>query len=604
MGRPKLDPALRAARGAYKKNPKRAPESEKPVKRGARKRAYAGFIAKYASDVIEGRIPACKWVRLACERHLADRGRESEPGYPFAFDEKAAAAFLARLERYPHIKGQWAKRGELIVLEPWQCFVLGVPFGWLRKRDGLRRFREIYIEVPRKNTKSTMGALVGLDMLMDQGENGAEVYAGATTEKQAHEVFGPARLMLQRSPEIIEQAGAEIWAKALVLPADNSKFWPVIGSPGDGASPSCAIVDEYHEHQTSDLVDTMVSGMGARQEPVLLIITTAGTDLASPCRDKHLEAQKVLQGTLENDEMFAIMYGIDEGDDWTRPEAIRKANPNLAVSVDEEYLRAQQRQAVSNPAHQNRFKTKHLNVWCAASVAGINMADWNRAADPTLTLDQFEGEPAVFALDLASKLDICDFVQLFTRQIDGTTHYYAFARHYIPEDTIEEARVNQLAYRKWVAAGHLIATAGAEIDFDDIRADVGEYHSRFQVTEVVYDPWRATQLAHQLAKDGATVVEMGQTAKNMASAFDELLSALKAGRFHHDGDPVLAWMAGNVIAKSVTKGVTVPSKEKPDQKIDGIVAIVMAIARAESTTDQGSLTDSLADPIIIGHWNH
>jgi phage terminase large subunit-like protein len=324
----------------------------------------------------------------------------------------------------------------------------------------------------------------------------------------------------------------------------------------------------------------MVSGMGAREQPLLLVITTAGTDLASPCRDKHLEAERVLQGTLENDEMFAIIFTIDEEDDWTSSQAIRKANPNLNKSVDEGFLLAQQKQAIANPAHQNRFKTKHLNIWCGASVAGINSADWNKAADPTLTLEQFNGEEAIFALDLASKLDICDFVQLFTKQINGALHYYAFARHYIPEDTIEEARVNQLAYRKWVAQGHLIATEGAEIDFDEIRADVSEYRSRFQAKEVVYDPWRATQLAHQLAKDGATVVEMGQTAKNMAAAFDELLTALKAGRFHHDGDPVLAWMAGNVVAKSVAKGVTVPSKEKPDQKIDGIVAIVMAIARA------------------------
>ncbi|OFZ85818.1 MAG: terminase [Betaproteobacteria bacterium RBG_16_64_18] len=542
-------------------------------------------MAKYALNVTEGRILACRWVKLACKRHLADRAREVGGRYPYRFDEKAAAAFLGRLERFPHIKGKWARSGETIKLEPWQCFVLGVAFGWKRKRDGLRRFRELYIEVPRKNSKSTMAALVGLDMLINDGEHGAEVYSGAGTERQAHEVFTPAKLMLERSPEIREAAGVEVWAKALVKPEDNSRFWPVVGKPGDGASPSCAIVDEYHEHQTGELVDTMVSGMGSREQPVLLIITTAGTDLASPCRDKHLEAEKVLNGTLENDELFAIMYGIDDDDDWTSPEAIRKANPNLDISVDAEYLRAQQRQAVSNPAHQNRFKTKHLNVWCAASVAGISTADWNRAADPTLALDQFNGEPAVFALDLASKLDICDFVQLFTRQIDGAAHYYAFARHYIPEDTVAEARANQGAYRKWVGAGRLIATAGAEVDFDEIRADVSEYRSRFQVAEVVYDPWRATQLAHQLAKDGATVVEMGQTAKNMAAAFDELLSALKAGRFHHDGDPVLAWMAGNVVAKSVAKGVTVPSKEKPDQKIDGVVAIVMAIARAVSAPE-------------------
>jgi phage terminase large subunit-like protein len=579
MGRPKVDPALRAARGAFRKNPQRAPEEHKPARKSGRRRDYAGLISGYTRDVLEGRILVCKWTRLAVQRHVSEIATEKDRAFPYRFDEKAVAAVLARMERLPHVKGKWARRAERISLQPWQCFIVACIFGWKRKRDGLRRFREAYIECPRKNGKSVLGAIFGIEFFAYDGEHGAEVYSGAGTERQAHEVFTPAKLMLQHGADVREEAGIEIWSKALVRPEDNSKFWPVVGKPGDGASPSCAIIDEYHEHLTSELYDTMVSGMGAREQPLTLIITTAGTDLASPCRDKHLEAEKVLQGTIENDEMFSIIYTIDDEDDWTSPAAIRKANPNFDISVDQDFLLAQQRQAITNPAHQNRFRTKHLCQWCAASVAGINAADWNRAADPSLSIDQFNGAPAIFSLDLASKLDICDFVQLFARQIDGQTHYFAFARHYIPEETVEEVRVNQLAYRKWIAEGRLTATEGAEIDFDEIRADVSDYRSRFQATEVVYDPWRATQLAHQLAKDGATVVEMAQSAKNMAAAFDELLSALKAGRFHHDGDPVLAWMGGNVVAKSVAKGLTVPSKEKPDSKIDGIVAICMALAR-------------------------
>jgi phage terminase large subunit-like protein len=425
-----------------------------------------------------------------------------------------------------------------------------------------------------------MAALVGLEMFLDDGEHGAEVYSGAGSEKQAHEVFGPAKLMLDRSPKIRDAAGVEVWAKALVKPEDNSRFWPVIGKPGDGASPSCAIIDEYHEHQTSDLVDTMISGMGAREQPLLVIITTAGTDLASPCHDKHREVQKLLEGTVENDECFAIIYGIDEGDDWASPKAIRKANPNLGVSVDEEFLLAQQRQAVLNPAYQNRFRTKHLDEWCGASVAGINMQHWKLAADPSLSLEQFAGEECVLALDLASKIDICARMLLFKRTESGGDHYFAFGRFWLPEDTIDEARSNQQAYRKWVAQGHLVATEGAEIDFEVVREDAKACRSRFQIREVVYDPWRATQLAHQLAKDGAAVVEMPQTAKNMGAAFDELLSALKGGRFHHDGNPVLEWMASNVIARTAMKGVTVPGKDKPEQKIDGVVAACMCLSRA------------------------
>lgn len=582
MARPKTDPALLKARGAYRRHPEREKRRRKGKGREARgpRRDYGKLIAGYVTDVISGKVPACKWVKLACRRHVRDLKRSARKSYPFIFDVKAAAKTLARMERFPHIKGRWAARGERIRLEPWQCFVLGSLFGWRRRRDKLRRFREVYIEVPRKNTKSTMAALVGLEMFLDDGEHGAEVYAGATSEKQAHEVFGPAKLMLERSPKIRDAAGAEVWAKSLVKPEDHSRFWPLIGKPGDGASPSCAIVDEYHEHQSSDLLDTMVSGMGAREHALLLVITTAGTDLASPCFDKHREVQKLLEGTIENDELFAIIYGIDDGDDWASPKALRKANPNLGVSVDEDFLLAQQRQAVLNPAYQNRFRTKHLDEWCGASVAGINMRHWQLAADPALAIEQFAGEQAVFSLDLASKVDICAFVQIFKRTEEGAENYYAFGRYYLPEDTIDEARVNQMLYRKWVAQGHLVATDGAEIDFDQIREEVKAYAVRFQVREVVYDPWRATQLAHQLAKDGATVVEMPQTPKNMGVAFDELLSALKAGRFHHDGNPVLEWMASNVIARNAMKGVVVPGKDKPEQKIDGIVAIVMAIARA------------------------
>jgi phage terminase large subunit-like protein len=590
MGRPRSDPTLLEARGAYRKNPKRGKDEEQeeaePADEGVKhpplRVDYAAAAKKYAEDVVSGAIVVGKYVKLACDRHLNNLAREREPDYPYRFDADAANLFCARAERFPHIKGRWASRKEKLKLEPWQCFCLAVPFGWKRKKDGLRRFREIYLEVPRKNSKSTLAAVIGNNMLLDDGEHGAEVYSGATTEKQAWEVFGPAKLMLEKSPHIRNAYGIEIWSKSMVKGEDNSRFWPLIGKPGDGASPSCSIHDEYHEHLSSDQVDSMQTGMGAREQPMMVIITTSGTNLASPCYDKHAEAKKVLEGIFEQEQLFAIIYSIDDGDDWADPKTLRKANPNLGVSVDEEFLIAQQRQAVLNPSYQNRFKTKHLDVWCAASVAGINMHDWKLCADPGLTLDEFKGEEVFFILDLASKLDVCDYVKLFRRKVGEQMHYYAFARHYLPEDTIEEAKSNQQAYRKWHAQGRLIATPGAEIDFDIIREDVKADSKLYQVAEVLYDPWRATQLAHQLSKDGAKVVEVGQIAKNLGEAFDELNSALRAGRFHHDGDPVLEWMASNTIARQVAKGLTVPGKEKnkPDQKIDGIVAIVMGIGRA------------------------
>jgi phage terminase large subunit-like protein len=536
---------------------------------------------KYARDVVAGKIPAGKYVRLACARHLGDLEKAcSSSRYPYMFDAAAGERICEFAEQLPHTKGKWAAQRQKIALQGWQCFVLAVPFGWVRKKDGLRRFREIYDEIPRKNGKSVIGAVIGLYMLTCDNEFGAEVYSGATTEKQAWEVFKPARLMIERTPELREAAQLDLWAKAIVCDADGSKFEPLIGKPGDGASPSCAIIDEFHEHDTPDLIDTMQTGMGAREQPLTVIITTSGYNIGGPCYDKHLELKRVLDGVIENDELFGIIFSIDEGDDWADPKVLRKANPNFGVSVFEDFLLMQQRRAVMNPIEANRFKTKHLNVWCSARSAWMNMQQWQLCADPLLTIDEFAGDDCWFILDLASKNDICAFVQLFRRKLNGLDHYYAFGRYYLPEDTIEENKLNQAMYLKWVAQGYLTATDGAEIDFDMIREDVRVMSKRFAVKEVIYDPWRATQLAHQLAKDGATVVEYRQTVQNMSPGMKEIGAAVKAGRFHHDVNPVLNWMMSNVVAKEDAKENIYPRKEKPENKIDGPVALIMGAGRA------------------------
>ncbi len=543
-------------------------------------RPHVVAASKFARDVIAGKVPAGKYVRQACARHLADLKKNESKSWPFYFDADAGERACAFIEKLPHTKGKWARTGERLILAPWQSFIIVCLFGWMRRKNDMRRFRELYAEIPRKNGKSQLGAGIGLYMFIADGEFGAEVYSGATTEKQAWEVFGPARQMMQRTPGLIKAAGAEVWAKSLAIPGDGSKFEPIIGKPGDGSSPSCALIDEFHEHDTPDLLDTMQTGMGAREQPLTAIITTAGYNLAGPCFDKHSEAKKMLDGLIENDELFAIIFSIDEDDDWADPKSLRKANPNFDISVDADFLLAQQRRATMNPIEQNRFKTKHLNVWCSARNAWMNMQQWQLCADESLSIDEFEGEESWFVLDLASKNDVCAFVQLFRRRIAGLDHYYAFGRYYLPTDAIEENKTNQALYRKWVIQGHLIATEGAEIDFDVIREEVRAMSPRFSVQEVAYDPWRATQLAHQLAKDGATVVEFRQTVQNMSPAMKEMGAAVKGGRFHHDGNPVLNWMISNVVAKEDAKENIYPRKDRPDQKIDGPVALIMATGRA------------------------
>lgn len=573
---------------------------------GLHARDYVADCNRYALDVVTGKIPNCRWAKAAAQRHIdnlkASRGKD----YPYYFDDRAASLICAFAESLPHVKGKWAKDRELIVLQPWQCFVFCVLFGWLRHDNSKRRFRKAYIKIPRKNGKSILAAIIGLYMLCMDDEFGAEVYSGATSEAQAWEVFRPAMAMF-RSPEAAELrdfVGGEPWAKSISI-ADGGRFQPLIGKPGDGSSPSCAIADEYHEHDTPEQLDTMETGMGAREQPLMLVITTAGNNFGGPCYDLELDARKTLQGVFEHEELFAIMYGIDEpeyegdaGDDWTDPKILAKANPNIGVSVFEDFLKSQQRQATLNPIHQNRFKTKHLNVWCGAKVAFMPMMLWQMGGDKDLTIEDFEGKECIGILDLASKDDIACFGQLFFRDVTvkGKTdrHYWFFANYYVPEDWMYSPdNINGPAYQKWHATGHLIATPGAEIDFRIIEADVMEYRDHVQMREVAFDPWRSTQLAQNIRDDGAETVEIGQKVGNMSAPMKEWLSAVKGGRFHHNDNPVTTWMVSNITAKTDIKDNIYPNKEKPHLKIDGGICIIMGMNRAMGNGEAAGIDDWL-----------
>ena len=272
---------------------------------------HVAIADAYAADVAAGRILACKWVRLACARYGRDRAREADAAWPYRLDLAKAERVCRFVELLPHTKGKWAAQRQLLKLEPWQVWILVTVFGFVRKKDGLRRFRKSVKVVPRKNGKSALSAPVGLYMLAADGEFGAEVYSGATTEKQAWEVFRPARLMAQATPELLAQFGIQVNASNIHILANGSRFEALIGKPGDGSSPSCAIIDEYHEHDTPDQHDTMLTGMGAREQPLMWIITTAGDNLAGPCYDELLTGRKVLEGVLEDEELFFVEYTID-----------------------------------------------------------------------------------------------------------------------------------------------------------------------------------------------------------------------------------------------------------------------------------------------------
>lgn len=532
---------------------------------------------RYADAVVSGEIDACRFVKAACARHLNDLERQRDAAFPYRFDPVAGEKVCKFAELLPHIKGEWA--GKLIRLEPWQSFILSTLFGWVRKSDGKRRFRELYAEIPRKNGKSVFGAVIGLYMFTADGEAGAEVYSGATTEKQAWEVFRPAKLMATRADGFSGHFGVQVNASNMAIVDQAAKFEPIIGNPGDGASPHCAIIDEYHEHRTPDQYDTMITGMGARLQPLTVIITTAGTNLSGPCYDKRATVVKLLDGVIENEELFAIIYTLDDDDDWTDFALWKKANPNYGVSVYEDYLRARHREAIQQASRQNIIQCKHLNRWMNADTAWMNMVAWRKCQDAAIREEDYREWDCVIGLDLASKTDLASMVKLFSRvNDDGNREYAAFATHYLNEDTAESPSNSH--YAGWVKEGWMTATPGNVTDYAYIEDDILDAAKNYNVVEVAFDPFQATYITTRLAEQGVNMVEYGSTVRNMSEPMKEVEAAVLSGRLKHNGDPVFTWAMSNVVAHYDRKDNIFPNKERPENKIDPVVALIMATGRA------------------------
>lgn len=542
------------------------------------------FVAKafqYVEDVLTGKELACRWVRLACERHRRDLGASEAGTFRWVFDPVKAERPCKVVELLPHTKGKWAANRQRIKLENWQCFIICSVFGWVDRETGLRRFREVFTLVPRKNGKSALSAAVGIYMLAYDNEMGAEVYCNATSEKQALEVFTPAKVMVSNSPNLISAKGIKVNASNLNVADTHSKFEPVIGKPGDGSSPSFAIIDEYHEHAASDAHDTMLTGMGAREQPILWVITTAGDNLAGPCYNRQITVQDILAGAIDDDRSFGIIYTVDPDDDWTDPASLRKANPNMGVSVGEEYLLDMQKRAITNPRDQGSFKTKHLNIWVNSRQAYFNSESWAKCpkAPP---LEDMRGRRCWLALDLASKVDLTALEMLFPL---GDGHYARYGKIYLPEDTVDDPKNTH--YHQWREQGLIEVTGGNIVDYSYIEEDILELARRYEIADCSYDPFQATYVSTRLAAQGINMVEYRQTVQTMSDPMKTLDSWILAGKLHHNcgvSDP-MTWQIANVVSRTDRKDNVFPNKEQESKKIDSPVALIMCVGRA--TLDTG-----------------
>lgn len=541
---------------------------------------------QYARDVLNGKILACKSIQLACQRHFNDLKISLDKDYPYRFDRELAERACRFVQLLPHSSGDLA--GQKLKLEPWQAFAFSSVFGWVTKKTKKRRFREAYIRVARKNGKSFFAAGIGTYMFCADGENSAEVYCGATTMAQAKKVFIPARQMADRLPSLRSKFNISVWVDSLTRP-DGSLFAPIAGKPGDGDSPHCAIIDEYHEHDTDHMYEAMTLGMGARSQPLTLIITTAGTSLESPCYDKDKQVKEMLNGHVPNDRLFGLIYELDEGDDWTDPTNFIKANPNLDVSISYDDLLAEMEVAKQVPRKVNAFKTKRLNIWVSGKAAFYNMTQWHAAADKSLRYEDFAGEDYYLGLDLAQRLDLNAGVGVFVREIEGKKHYYCIRpKFWVPEDTVRstDPKIAKTAdrYVKFVEMGALEATEGAEADYREILASIIDLQDidKVRVSEIPIDPSGATALSHELQDHGFEPISIRQDYTNMSPPMKELEAALAGGRFHHDGNPILSWCISNVIGKNIpgSDDIVRPTKGDKQSKIDGATALFMAIGRA------------------------
>lgn len=539
---------------------------------------------QYADAVLAGEIPVCRYVRLACQRFINDLNRSD---WDFEYRTDLADKAVRFMQLLPHTKGKWSAKKQRLTLEPWQCFIECNLFGWVKAGTQIRRFRECYEEEPRKNGKSIRLAARGLYLFCADGEAGAEIYSGATTEKQAYEVFRPAWQMVHKTPELRSRFGIELAGNPknpgpIYITDDMSRYETTIGKPGDGSSPHAALVDEYHEHDTDHMVDAFQTGMGAREQPLLSIITTAGTNLAGPCYQKRRDVIRILEGQVEDETVFGIIFCLDEEDDWSDPESLKKANPNYGVSVFPDFLLAQLAAAKRSASKQNAFRTKHLNQWVGARTIWMNALAWQRQKRD-LALEEFRNCPCFAAVDLASKRDVAALILLFQRGDE----YFVVPKFYVPESALEDND----KYRDFVTDGYLVATPGSMTDYEFIETDILEMAASCDVRKIGFDEWQANYLITRLQASGHQdqIVVFNQTVRNMSEPMKEVEARTINRTLWHDGNPVMTWMMGNVAAKIDAKENIYPRKDNeadPLCKIDGVVGLIMAMGLALSETTE------------------
>lgn len=571
--------------------PTHSPETE-----GARNYAAIALdYAKRAAADSKGK-KHCKFVRQAAERHLRDLRRKD---WAFVFDEWHANDVCDFIEKLPHVEGQWET--DTLKLEPAQIFILAVVFGWRRKDTGLRRFTMAYIEMARKGAKSTLTAGVSLYCTCCEDEPGPLTLIGATTGDQAQKVFNPARLMVKKTKALQEAFDLEAWARSITCGQNGGKIHTINAksSTQDGHNPHLGVLDELHAHADRGLFDVIRSAFGARKQPLLWMITTAGFNMHGVCYEQRSFVTKVLEQAVSAEHYFGIIYTLDEDDDPYAERNWIKANPLYPITPSPEYMQGRAIEAKASPGGETEFKTKNLNIWMGAASGLFNITSW-RACGGQVPLKAFKGLTCYIGADIADKDDVCSLV---LAALDETGRLLLKSWHWLPEAALERAsqteRENVTLYRQWRDERKLLVTPGDWIDHNKVERMIRRLKAVLPDLRVcTFDQFAAAQaMAVRLNEDLSDgdepfAVVLPKNARNATDPAKDLIARHKVGpsKLLHDGNPVMTWMAGNVVGTPGVNGTILPKKPSKDSKakIDGIDAAVNAIApMMEAMPDDG-----------------
>lgn len=528
--------------------------------------------AQYGLDVLSGKIDACQYVKLYCKRHFDNLERQRTETFPYYFDEEAGIRPVKFFRVLQHYKGRWA--GQPFIPAPWQAFNLYQFFGW-KRLDGRRKFKYSYIEIPKKNGKTTFVACKGLYHMLMDGESSPEVYIAASKEAQARICLDTARFIGKRTPQINKRLHI---MKYIIEKGNDGGVMIALGSDSkkqDGLNVSHGIIDEYHTHPTDEMYDILKQGCGAREQPIIDIITTSGYEKHYPCFKFRQRCIHILQGTIHQENLLAVIYTLDEGDDWKEESSWRKANPSWEFINQDDY-RDEANMAKTSLTEEPKFKTKRLCVWTDSEITWIGDDEWMKCAGEKMSYEQLKDIKCWGGLDLANVRDLNALVLNFPLP-NGTRHIKCW--FWIPYDKVR-SKEDIVDYWEWKEMGLIRVVGGNSIDQEELVTDLLSILEKYNLQSLAYDRWGSDRVVQGLQKGGipnSKLDEYKQTVLDMTKPVREIESAIMEGRINHEGNPVLRWMAGNVVLDIRSDESMKFNKQKSIDKIDGMVALAMSI---------------------------